>query len=204
MIQPLVSRGGEVRGKLIVLRGITELKSRERELKNEQERSQELLLNSLPAKIVDQLNRKERYVADTFDKATVLFADIVDFTSHTHNRLAGEVVRILNDIVTRFYRIVNERGLEKIKTVGNEYFVVVGVPEPREDYAAAIADLVLDLQEEMSNFQWDNNVPFQLCIGINSGPLVGGIISEEKFMYDVWETLYTWEAGWKVWEFPER
>ena len=186
VISPLVSRGGEVRGKLIVLRDITELKHRERELQEEQERSQELLLNILPAKVVEQLNESNEYVADTFEEATVLFADIVNFTSYAHDRSAGEVVRILNDIFTQFDRIVNERGLEKIKTVGDEYFVASGVPDSRADHAAAVAELALALQEKVAEFRWDDGAPFQLRIGINSGPLVGGIIGEEKFVYDVW------------------
>jgi PAS domain S-box-containing protein len=186
VISPLVSRGGEVRGKLIVLRDISELKRRERELREEQERSQALLLNILPARVVEQLNETEEYVADSFEEATVLFADIVNFTSYAQNRPAREVVRILNDIFTRFDRIVNQKGLEKIKTVGDEYFVASGVPEFRSDHASAVAELAWELQEEVAHFQGSNGAPFQLRIGINSGPLVGGIIGEEKFIYDVW------------------
>lgn len=186
VISSLLSRSGEARGRLVVLRDISELQRRERELREAQQRAEELLLNILPEEIVSELDETGDYVADTFQEATVLFADIVNFTSYAHGQPAKDIVKVLDGMFSRFDRIVNEMGLEKIKTIGDEYFVASGVPESREDHASAAAELALRLREEVEHFNRDSGESFQLRIGINSGPMVGGIIGEDKFVYDVW------------------
>lgn len=162
-----------------------ELKTARQEIKEEQEKSEELLLNILPATVSRQL-KKGKDVAEQFDEATVLFADIVEFTPLANNLPAHEVVEILDDMFSALDRLVSEHGLEKIKTIGDEYFVAAGVPEPMDHHAVRMAELAVAMKEEVQGFTRDDGRPFQLRMGMNSGPLVGGIIGEEKFVYDVW------------------
>jgi class 3 adenylate cyclase len=156
------------------------------ELKKEQARSEELLLNILPGPIVDRLKREQGIIADGFAEATVLFADIVDFTHYCTRRSPEELVETLNGIFTLFDQLAERHGLEKIKTIGDAYMVVAGVPTPRSDHVEAIAEMALDMQEALERFEAGAGTPFRMRMGINTGPVVAGVIGLRKFIYDLW------------------
>jgi len=117
---------------------------------------------------------------------TVLFADIVDFTSLATRVAPVELVGILNDIFSRFDELAERHGLEKIKTIGDAYMVVGGAPLPRPDHAAAVVDMALDMQQAIEQFSAERGAPFNLRIGISSGPAIAGVIGTKKFSYDLW------------------
>ena len=152
----------------------------------EREKSERLLLNVLPAAIADRLKESPGTVADSFDEVTVLFADIEDSTPNIA-RISPEVaVELLNDIFTSFDRLADKHGLEKIKTVGDEYMVVGGLPEPRRDHAEAVVAMALDMQKAIERFTWPTGERMLLRVGINTGPVVAGVIGARKFAYDLW------------------
>ncbi|MBE9093559.1 adenylate/guanylate cyclase domain-containing protein [Tychonema sp. LEGE 07203] len=151
-----------------------------------QKKSDHLLLNILPAAIVEKLKKGEGSVAQRFESATVLFADIVDFTSLAARILALELVDLLNKIFSKFDELTEKHGLEKIKTIGDAYMVAGGLPVPRADHAGAIADMALDMQDAIADFKTDTGEPFKIRIGINTGPVVAGVIGTKKFSYDLW------------------
>ncbi|MEZ2248201.1 adenylate/guanylate cyclase domain-containing protein [Microcoleus sp.] len=151
-----------------------------------QEKSDHLLLNILPAAIVEALKKGENTNAERFDSATVLFADIVDFTSIASRISPLELVKFLNQIFSKFDELTEKHGLEKIKTNGDAYMVAGGLPVPRSDHAEAIANMALDMQEAIADFKTDKGEPFQIRIGINTGPVVAGVIGTKKFSYDLW------------------
>ncbi|MEZ2225023.1 adenylate/guanylate cyclase domain-containing protein [Microcoleus sp.] len=151
-----------------------------------QEKSDHLLLNILPAAIVEALKKGENTNAERFDSATVLFADIVDFTSIASRISPLELVKFLNQIFSKFDELTEKHGLEKIKTNGDAYMVAGGLPVSRPDHAEAIANMALDMQEAIADFKTDRGEPFQIRIGINTGPVVAGVIGTKKFSYDLW------------------
>ncbi|MEG4962938.1 MULTISPECIES: adenylate/guanylate cyclase domain-containing protein [unclassified Microcoleus] len=155
-------------------------------LRLSQKKSDHLLLNILPAAIVENLKKGQDAAADRFDSATVLFADIVGFTSLAARISPLELVNLLNQIFSKFDQLTEKHDLEKIKTSGDAYMVAGGVPVPRADHAEAIADMALDMQEAIADFQTDTGEPFQIRIGINTGPVVAGVIGTKKFIYDLW------------------
>ncbi len=163
-------------------------------LRDEQEKSERLLLNILPVKIVEQLKQQQlpqhqqhqQIIAERFDQVTILFADIVNFTQWASRVSAIDLVTLLNAIFSRFDQLAEHHGLEKIKTIGDAYMVVGGLPTPRPDHAAAIANMALDMLQAISEFQHDNSQPFCLRIGINTGTAVAGVIGIRKFTYDLW------------------
>ena len=157
-----------------------------RRLKAEQEKSEQLLLNILPKPIADRLKEGQTTIADHFREVTVLFADIVGFTSFSDQLSPVKVVRLLNKIFSLFDRITEKHGLEKIKTVGDTYMVVGGLPTPRPDHAEAMADLALDMQKKIKQFNARKGEPFKIRIGMNTGPVVAGVIGTKKFSYDLW------------------
>ena len=150
-----------------------------------QKESDDLLHNILPDEIAARLKASTSMVADSFESASVLFADVVDFTPMSAGMSAGDLVTLLNDIFTTFDAFVEELGLEKIKTVGDEYMVASGVPVPRGDHAEAVADLALRLRDHVATKKFEGRT-IRLRIGINSGPVVAGIIGTHKFAYDLW------------------
>jgi class 3 adenylate cyclase len=162
------------------------VQERTAELRAEQQKSEELLLNILPQSIAHQLKQEQTSIASAVEEATILFADIVDFTPLASRMSATELVRLLNDIFCAFDRLVEKYHLEKIKTIGDAYMVVGGLPTPRSDHAEAIADIALEMQRTISTFQRDDGEPFQIRIGINTGPVVAGVIGSKKFIYDLW------------------
>lgn len=156
-------------------------------LQKEQEKSENLLLNILPPSIVEELKQKQRATPVQFAEATFLFADIVRFTPTSSTMPPAEVVSLLNGVFSTFDRLAQQHGVEKIRTIGDSYFIAGGVPIPRPDHTEAIADMALDMQAEIQHFSWPNGEPLQLRIGINTGgPVVGAVIGIQKFAYDVW------------------
>jgi adenylate cyclase len=164
-------------------------------LATEQVRSERLLLNILPAPIADRLKQSQDIstqpqtdapIADGFSEVTVLFADIVGFTDLS-SRLAPEtMVGLLNTIFSRFDQLAEQHGLEKIKTIGDAYMVVGGLPKPRVDHASAIAAMALDMQQAIHQFNQTVEYPLEIRMGINTGPVVAGVIGIKKFIYDLW------------------
>jgi adenylate cyclase len=150
-----------------------------------QRQSDDLLHNILPDEIAARLKANTSMIADSFASASVLFADVVDFTPMSAGMSAADLVTLLNRIFTTFDAFVNELGLEKIKTVGDEYMVASGVPVPRMDHAEAVADLALRLRDHVASKEFEGR-RIRLRIGINSGPVVAGIVGTHKFAYDLW------------------
>lgn len=171
-----------------VARDITERKRSEEALRQEQQKSERLLLNILPQPIAEQLKQKQdqTLIAERFEQATILFADIVDFTGLASNITPVRLVSILNQIFSTFDHLAERYGLEKIKTIGDAYMVVGGLPAHREDHAEAVADMALAMQQAIACFLRDNREPFKLRIGVNTGPVVAGVIGLKKFAYDLW------------------
>ena len=165
---------------------IRERQQAEVELRRQRQRSEELLTNVLPFQIAQRLKDREQAIADQFDHVTILFADIVGFSTVAAQLTPSELVRLLNQIFSRFDELAALYGLEKIKTIGDAYMVAAGVPLARPDHARAIAQMALDMQSVIGEFQRPDGQPFQLRIGINSGSVVAGVIGIRKFIYDLW------------------
>jgi adenylate cyclase len=155
-------------------------------LRSEQQRSEGLLLNILPASIAERLKGESGTIADQFTAASVLFADVVDFTARSKGLPAAEVVGLLDRLFSHFDTLTERHGLEKIKTIGDAYMVAAGVPIRRPDHAQAIALLALDMVESAAPGGPCGDLDLQLRIGINSGPVVAGVIGRRKFFYDLW------------------
>ncbi|MGB3534202.1 MAG: adenylate/guanylate cyclase domain-containing protein [Microcoleaceae cyanobacterium] len=169
-----------------IYEAINERKKAESELRQEKEKSESLLLNILPQAIAEQLKQNPGCIADGFEQATILFADITDFTGLASQLSPTELVKLLNEIFSTFDRLVDRYNLEKIKTIGDAYMIVGGIPKPRPDHATAIADIALEMQQEINHFHRDDNQLINIRIGINTGPVVAGVIGLKKFTYDLW------------------
>ncbi len=152
----------------------------------ERDKSEQLLLNVLPPAIAGRLKDRETTIADRYSEATILFADLVGFTRLSQRMDAESLVRMLNDIFTRFDALTDKYGLEKIKTIGDCYMVVGGVPEAKPDHCAAMAAMALDMIRELDAFNAANGQSLQIRIGINTGAVVAGVIGRKKFIYDLW------------------
>jgi len=180
----------DIHGNLLYYEGtvedITTRKEAEAALRLEQEKSDRLLLNVLPQAIAERLKQDQSIIADTFAEVTVLFADIVGFTQISSQISPPELVSLLNEIFSTFDRLAQKHGLEKIKTIGDAYMVVGGLPMPRIDHAEAIAQMALDMQQAITEFSDTHDRNFSIRIGINSGPVVAGVIGIKKFIYDLW------------------
>ncbi|TAE09405.1 MAG: PAS domain-containing protein [Oscillatoriales cyanobacterium] len=165
---------------------ITKRKQMESALRKEQKKTDSLLLNILPEAIADRLKHEPGVIADKFEKATILFADLVNFTQISTTMSATKLVYLLNEIFSTFDQLTDKHGLEKIKTIGDAYMVVGGIPIERPDHAEAIAEMALDMLAAIQelNVKLDSN--FDIRIGINSGPVVAGVIGTKKFIYDLW------------------
>ncbi len=167
---------------------------------SEQKVSDQLLLNVLPGAIAERLKARSEVmangvpeiIADSFPEATILFGGLHDFSRLTETMTATDVVKLLNRIYSGFDVLIQKLGLEKIKITGESYMIAGGVPVPRADHAEAIAEAALALQQEIRRHDAPNGETFSLRIGINSGPVVAGVIGQTKFSYDVWgETVNT-------------
>ncbi|MEQ8466113.1 adenylate/guanylate cyclase domain-containing protein [Coleofasciculus sp. E1-EBD-02] len=162
------------------------LESSTKNLVTEREKAENLLLNILPESIAKRLQKDSDTIADSFEEVTVLFSDIVDFTRLSGEISPTELVNLLNEIFSRFDRLVELHGLEKIKTIGDSYMVVGGLPLPRQDHAEAVAEFALDMQGEIDAVNAQQGHAFMMRIGIHSGPVVAGVIGLKKFIYDLW------------------
>jgi class 3 adenylate cyclase len=156
------------------------------ELQAERAKSERLLLNILPGPVAERLKANQQPIADSFADVTVLFADIVEFTSLSAHLAPEALVAWLNDIFSAFDALADQHGLEKIKTIGDAYMVVAGLPEPRPDHVEAIAAMALDMQTALARHRAPNGAPMQMRIGINTGHVVAGVIGTRKFIYDLW------------------
>jgi adenylate cyclase len=162
------------------------LEKSQEELKIEREKSEKLLLNILPSAIANRLKQDEGSIADNFPEATVLFADIVGFTNISGSISPASLVHLLNKIFSLFDKLAEKHGLEKIKTIGDAYMIVGGIPIHRPDHAEAIAEMALDMLNAIAYFNQENQQDFNIRIGINTGPVVAGVIGTKKFIYDLW------------------
>jgi adenylate cyclase len=195
---PDIPRGVEVSFFVLNVLGVTTtayvllqyfVRARERalaELEVERAKSERLLLNVLPASVADRLKETEQVIADGFDTATVLFADIVGFTSLAQVLPPADTVALLDRIFAGWDELAARYGLEKIKTIGDAYMVAGGIPAPREDHAEAIAELALEMGAEMERCAGESGMPLEVRIGIDTGPVVAGVIGRAKFSYDLW------------------
>jgi adenylate cyclase len=167
-------------------------------LRIEEQKADRLLLNVLPREIAAALKDDERTIAEEFEEASVLFADLVGFTPLSSRLSPVQMVELLNEIFTHFDTLVDQYGVEKIRTIGDNYMVAAGVPRPQPDHAERLARLALDMRHYLDE-NWSQvelsagspgttlaRVSVQFRIGINSGPVIGGVIGKRKFVYDVW------------------
>jgi class 3 adenylate cyclase len=157
-----------------------------RDLDLEREKSERLLLNVLPTSIASRLKQTEAVIADGFPDVTVMFADIVDFTRRSERIAPEQVVESLNDLFSVFDQLARERGLEKIKTIGDAYMVVGGLPDPRPDHVEAVAEMALAMRAEVAGHVDPGGQPLAVRIGIDTGPVVAGVIGTSRFSYDLW------------------
>ena len=157
-----------------------------RQRRDAQERADNLLLNILPRSIAERLKVETRTIADQFSSASILFADVVDFSPLAERLPATEVVALLDRLFSHFDALAERYGVEKIKTIGDCYMVAAGVPSPRPDHARVLASMALDMQAAMRSLDEIEQRGLELRIGINSGPVVAGVIGRKRFLYDLW------------------
>lgn len=155
-------------------------------LQSEYQRSEDLLLNILPAPIATRLKNETGAIADRYESVTVLFADIADFTQLARSLDPDEVVELLSMVFARFDKLVNQNGLEKIKTVGDAYMLAGGIPEPLPDHCKLVARVALQMMEVIERLNRQIEHQLSIRIGIHTGPVVAGVIGTNKFSYDVW------------------
>ena len=156
------------------------------ELAEEKEKSERLLLNILPQAIAERLKQGETTIADSFSDVTVMFADLVGFTKLSTHLSPAELVELLNQIFSAFDELADSYGLEKIKTIGDAYMVVGGLPTPSDNHAEAIAEMAIDIQAAIAKMRTKSDRPLSIRIGINTGPVEAGVIGTKKFTYDLW------------------
>lgn len=152
----------------------------------ERARSRSLLLNVLPESVADRLQASGGWIADSYDDGTVLFGDLVGFTHHAHTASPEQVLAELNTVFSRFDALVDKHDGEKIKTIGDGYMVAFGVPEPKEDHAAAACRLALEMMSSLAEINSLLGTDFRMRLGISSGPSIGGVIGTRRFSYDLW------------------
>ncbi len=157
-----------------------------RDVDRERARAENLLLNVLPERIAQRLQKTPAPIGERFAQVTVMFVDVVEFTRLAARVSPEQLLRFLNDLFTRFDLIADRFGLEKIKTIGDAYLAAGGLPEPRDDHAEAIADMALAMRDSVRDLRDPLGQPLQLRIGIYTGPVVAGVIGVRKFSYDLW------------------
>ena len=155
-------------------------------LELEQMKTEKLMLNILPRPIAERLKRGEKNISGSYAESTILFSDLVGFTEFSSKISATELVKMLNDLFTRFDKRADSLGLEKIKTIGDAYMAAAGIPIPRSDHAELCADMALGMFEDLNNFNKTQGKSVGMRIGLNSGPVVAGVIGFTKFSYDLW------------------
>jgi len=167
-------------------RAARELDEKNRLLEQEQAKTDRLLLNILPKSIAERLKNNESPIADSYDTATVMFADLVEFTHLSAGMQPAALLELLNRVFSSFDALADKYGLEKIKTIGDAYMVVGGVPVPRQDHASAVALMALEMQQVLAGVAASNGKILKMRIGIHSGPVIAGVIGHSKFSYDLW------------------
>jgi class 3 adenylate cyclase len=155
-------------------------------LEREKEKSDRLLLNVFPAPIAARLREEHSALAEGFEDATVLFADLVGFTALTERLAPAELVGILDTLFSRFDDLAGRHGVEKIKTIGDAYMVAGGVPERCADHAERVVAMGLEMLQTVELFARETGRPLALRVGVHSGPVVAGVIGKRKFIYDLW------------------
>jgi class 3 adenylate cyclase len=157
-----------------------------KQLQLEREKSERLLLSILPKSVAEQLKEETQTIADNFPDVTVLFADIVDFTKIASYRSPIDIVNLLNTIFSAFDHLAEKHGLEKIKTIGDSYMLVGGIPIPHPNHAEAVAEMALDMQTAIAKFNQETGESISIRMGVSTGPVVAGVIGTKKFIYDLW------------------
>ncbi len=165
---------------------MVELAREKQLLQEEREKSERLLLNILPPVIAERLKQGEHTIADRYDSVTVLFADLVGFTSLVSHIDPDQLVVMLSELFSRFDRLANRYRVEKIKTIGDCYLVVGGLPQSAPNHLEAVADMAVAMLAEVAELNRERGLNLSLRIGINSGPVVAGVIGRNKFAYDLW------------------
>ncbi len=163
-----------------------QLKRQHEALAQEQEKTEQLLLNILPFKIAQRLKAGEEHIADACPNVSVLFADMVGFTAMSRTMTPSALVEVLGDLFSRFDLITEKHGLEKIKTIGDCYMLAGGVPEPRDDHAHAVVDAAMEMCTALEEMHARTGGALRMRIGVHSGPIVAGVIGIRKFTYDLW------------------
>ncbi len=160
----------------------------ERALADEHARSERLLHNILPPSVAERLKSAEgdAVIADGVDEASVLFSDLVGFTGLSQRVSPAQLVTLLNQVFSRFDDLAHDHGLEKIKTIGDAYMVASGLPQPRPDHAAALADFALAMVDVVAAVRAPDGTQLELRVGLHTGPVVAGVIGKRKFAYDLW------------------
>jgi adenylate cyclase len=176
---------------VIVFYALRQAARSEAAAERERARSDALLVNILPPSVAERLKDRgalagPRTIADRYDAASVLFLDMAGFTARASDTAPDALVGFLDDVFTKLDALVERHGLEKIKTMGDAYMVVSGVPEPRVDHAAALAALALDMREALAGLVDPKGRAVPVRIGLASGPVVAGVVGRKKFFYDVW------------------
>ena len=156
------------------------------DLTREREKSERLLRNILPDTIAERLKNNVSTIAETYSSVSVLFADLCGFTTFSERVDASQLVDLLDDIFSAFDHLANAYGVEKIKTIGDAYMAVAGLPEPRDDHAEAVAGMALGMLEAFRGVMRNRGLSMEVRIGIHSGPVVAGVIGKHKFSYDLW------------------
>jgi len=162
------------------------VRQRTKELVAEKATSERLLLNVLPQPIADRLKTGESLIVDRFENVSVLFADLVGFTSHAAKTSPEALVTMLNELFSTFDKLAEQHGLEKIKTIGDAYMVVAGIPQPVADHAIAIAHMANDMLAALAEYAKRTSSELSIRIGVHSGAVVAGVIGTKKFIYDLW------------------
>jgi adenylate cyclase len=171
----------------VVWYGLRQIASAEAAMEREYARSEALLANILPASIAERLkDGSGSLIADKYDDASILFADIAGYTERASDTSPEELVAFLDTLYTSLDALVTRRGLEKVKTSGDAYMVVSGVPQPRPDHLEALADLAVDIGKTVAGLTDSRGRDVPLRIGMASGPLVAGVVGSQRFFYDVW------------------
>jgi adenylate cyclase len=165
---------------------LAQLQAEKELLEIEKEKSERLLLNILPKAIAERLKLGERTIANGHPTVTVMFADLVGFTALSRRTPPGDLVGILNGIFTTFDLLVEKHSLEKIKTIGDSYMLAGGIPIYRYDHAQAVADVSMEMIAALDRLNAANGTELKMRIGINTGPIVAGVIGKRKFTYDLW------------------
>ena len=162
------------------------LRRMQQQLLEKERQTERLLLNVLPQSIADQLRGGVKTVAEYYPEVSVLFADIVNFTELSSQKKPDALVQILDELFSSFDALVDKHGLEKIKTIGDAYMAVAGAPVPHPDHGSGIAELALGMKEAVQHYNEKHQTGYAIRVGVNSGPVVAGVIGTKKFSFDLW------------------